>query len=151
MGSIIIPSKLTFKTNLIYDMLNPAPPPSFYGPWTLFLIISIRTTSVILFNCCFEVEMHLPKSLPRIFIYFYSFIKWYHRQCSFVFGLEIMLAIIILPINTFQNFTRVTYSRFHKTLPKFSLHMHWIWVRFYEMGITKALSNTHFRILFWLL
>ena len=28
----------------------------------------------------------------------------------------------------------ITYSLFHKTLPIFSLHMHWIFVRFYEMG-----------------
>ena len=29
----------------------------------------------------------------------------------------------------------MTYSPFHKTLPKSSLQMHWISVRFYEMGV----------------
>ena len=31
-------------------------------------------------------------------------------------------------------FTFLTYSQFHKTLPIASLQMHWISVRFYEMG-----------------
>ena len=37
----------------------------------------------------------------------------------------------------FKNLTDVNdvdYSQFHKTLPKSSLQMHWISVRFYEMG-----------------
>ena len=32
---------------------------------------------------------------------------------------------------------RWSYSQFHKTLPKSSLQMHWISVRFYEMGDTQ--------------
>ena len=30
---------------------------------------------------------------------------------------------------------KLTYSTFHKTLPNSSLQMHWISVRFYEMGV----------------
>ena len=29
---------------------------------------------------------------------------------------------------------KIRYSQFHKTLPKSNLKMHWILVRFYEMG-----------------
>ena len=32
------------------------------------------------------------------------------------------------------------YSRFHKTSPKSSLQLHWISVRFYEMGVTRCSS-----------
>ena len=35
------------------------------------------------------------------------------------------------------NSVTVSYSEFHKTLPKSSLQMHWISVRFYEMGDTR--------------
>ena len=33
------------------------------------------------------------------------------------------------------------YSPFHKTLPKFILHMHRISVRFYEMGDSQTLKT----------
>ena len=32
-------------------------------------------------------------------------------------------------------FHSLRYSPFHKTLPRSSKEMHWIWVRFYEMGV----------------
>ena len=38
-------------------------------------------------------------------------------------------------------FVPLTYSQFHKTLPKSSLGMHWISVRFYEMGDTTKRHN----------
>ena len=36
----------------------------------------------------------------------------------------------------FHIFTFITYSPFYKNLPKSSLQMHWISVRFYELGYT---------------
>jgi len=36
--------------------------------------------------------------------------------------------------NKFLNYYCGMYSQSHKTLPKSSLQMHWISVRFYEMG-----------------
>ena len=37
----------------------------------------------------------------------------------------------------FPTFEIVLYSQFHKTLPKSSLQMDWISVRFFEMGDSK--------------
>ena len=33
------------------------------------------------------------------------------------------------------------YSQFHKTLPRSSLQMHWISVRFYEMGDSRIIRG----------
>ena len=35
----------------------------------------------------------------------------------------------------------LTYSLFHKTLPRSSIKVYWISVRFYEMGVICAINN----------
>ena len=54
----------------------------------------------------------------------------------FYYHYHIWSKLYVFDLDFFLNFFK--YSPFHKTLPKSSLKMHWISVRFYEIGDISA-------------
>ena len=88
--------------------------------------------------------MQLARIKGRVRQFWYSFVFWcssiaeqYPKRAIRIWS---PLTGVFLAVPKATNNTPPTpnliliYSQFHKTLPKSSLQMHWISVRFYEMG-----------------
>ena len=59
-------------------------------------------------------------------------------KCKFYIDISIICTYIVRERDSIIYKYLVTYSLFYKALPKSSLQMHWISVRFYEMGIVES-------------
>ena len=63
------------------------------------------------------------------------------RHCSYIlYSVKTWFLKILSVSQLYRWFHNFLYSPFHKTFPNYSLQMHWISIRFYEIGASSWIS-----------